>query len=107
VDQHEPVTILRNKHPATHWVRVSLQGRAGKDPAGAVVQHQHEGRVITQTVCGGGSYLSSSDRRILCVTGHDDPIDVTVIWPGGSREQFTGLSSRSTHELIEGTGRRP
>ncbi len=108
VHQDQPVTVLRNQHPATHWVRVSLRGKAsGIDPVGARVLLQRDGITMTSLFSGGGSYLSHSDRRALFVTTSDEPIEVTVVWPGGAREVFTGLTTRMTHELVEGSGRQP
>jgi hypothetical protein len=108
VHQDQPVKILRNRHQAQHWVGVALQGRAsGMYPAGAIAILEQDGRKMTRVVSGGGSYLSHSDHRIVFVTKNADPVDVTVTWLGGQQEVFSGLSTRSTHELVEGTGRRP
>ncbi len=106
--QDQPVAILRNKHQATHWVRLSLRGKAsGIDPVGAKVFLQQDGITMTSVFSGGGSYLSHSDRRALFVTTSDEPVQVTVVWPGGAREVFTNLVTRTTHELVEGSGRHP
>ncbi|MDB5341662.1 MAG: hypothetical protein JWP89_39 [Schlesneria sp.] len=108
VEQDAPVKILRNRHPAKNWLRLTLVGRtSGRDPVGARVHLQQESRLMVRTICGGGSYLSQSDPRILFALEADHPVDVTVIWPGGEREVFSNLSLRRTHQLAEGAGRRP
>lgn len=108
VHQDQAVQILRNRHQAKHWIGVSLQGRAsGMNPTGAIASLEQDGHKVIRVVNGGGSYLSHSDLRILFVTKNAEPVDVTVTWLGGQQEVFSGLSTRSTHELVEGTGRRP
>lgn len=108
VEQDAPVRILRNRHQPKNWVRLTLLGQAsGRDPVGAEVRLQHSGRLMVRTICGGGSYLSQSDPRILFALDADHPVEVTVVWPGGKREVFSGLSLRQTHQLAEGTGRLP
>ncbi len=108
VHQDQPVTILRNRHHAEHWVRLSLHGKqSGRNPAGAKVLMKRDGRTMTQVLRGGGSYLSHSDDRILFTIPTDTPAEVTVVWPGGTSEVFSGLSLRTTHELVEGAGHQP
>jgi hypothetical protein len=54
-------------------------------------------------VNGGGSYLSASDRRILVgLGGADKATRVTVRWPSGREQTFTGLQGRSYWRLSEG-----
>ena len=54
-------------------------------------------------IVGGGSYLSSSDPRII--VGLDEntgPVDVVVQWPGRATETFDNLSSGEYWQLQEG-----
>jgi hypothetical protein len=54
---------------------------------------------------GGGSYCSSSDRRLLIGLGEVDRIDrLTVIWPSGQKQQYAGeqLASDRYWRLVEG-----
>ena len=105
---NEPVVILRNRRPARNWVRVQLRGdTVNRDAVGATVSLEQEGRPRTQWRRGGGGYLSSSDPRLLFALPDPEAVAMTVRWPGGKVERFTGLSSRCTHELIEGHGQTP
>src|SRR5439155_12152740 len=65
---NSPAVILRNEaaegNPA-RWLGVKLVGRDNRDVAGTTVVLEGGGRRLTRFVKGGGSYLSSGDRRIL------------------------------------------
>ena len=53
---------------------------------GAPVALEAGGRTQRRFVKGGGSYLSSSDRRLVFGLGETDRIDrLTVTWPDGAR----------------------
>jgi hypothetical protein len=61
-----PVVLLRNEAETKgHWVGVSLIGQKHRDLAGARLTLQVDSRRLTRYLVGGGSYLSSSDRRII------------------------------------------
>jgi hypothetical protein len=106
--QNDPVTLLRNRQPAEHWVRVALHGvRSNRDAVGAKVTAPFGDRQLTRWVRGGGGYASYFDPRILFPAKDDKSITVTVKWPGGGSEVFADLQPGRTHELIEGLGRRP
>lgn len=103
--QNDPVVVLRNRRPMQHWVRVALYGTTSNpDGVGALVSIRFAGRRVYHVVRGGGSYLSSSDRRILLPADDGRPVDVTVRWPSGRTEVFSGLSQHRTHDLHEGSG---
>ena len=53
-----------------------------------------------------GSYASAGDPRILVGLGAAREIDhVTVAWPSGLQERFTGLRSERYNLLVEGDGK--
>ncbi|MCH5373259.1 MAG: CRTAC1 family protein, partial [Planctomycetes bacterium] len=106
--QNDPVVVLRNRHPARHWVRVMLRGvESNPDAVGAKVSAEYGDRRIYHWIRGGGGYASYFDPRVLFPAVDDQPIDVTVKWPTGRIELFSELSQGQTHELVEGMGRRP
>lgn len=108
VHQNDPVVLLRNRYPAENWVRVRLRGTRGDaDAIGAKVSAEIGGRTVTHWVRGGGGFCSTFDPRILFSLVDDAPLEVTVRWLGGSVEIFSGLKRGATHELVEGTGRKP
>ncbi len=90
---NEPVTILRNEAGRDHhWLGVALADKTHRDFTGARLTLEVDGRVLTRFVTGGGSYLSSSDRRVLFGLGASDKVGrLTVAWPWGQTESWDRL----------------
>jgi hypothetical protein len=107
---NEPVVILRNVPPAdpgerNHWLGVDLQGRGHADVVGAKATLEVEGRRLTRFTKGGGSYLSSGDRRLLFGLAKAEQAGrLTVAWPSGRTEYWDGLPIDRYHRLEEGSG---
>src|SRR5262249_5476096 len=94
---NEPAVLLRNRHNSgRHWLGVQLVGRPYRDAVGARLELEVNGRKLVRTVKGGGSYLSSGDRRVifgLGDTGPRDPIGrLTVRWPSGKTQTHESLA---------------
>jgi hypothetical protein len=87
---NDKVTLLRNEAgTANHWLGVELVGVGRADVVGAKVTLEAEGRRQTQFARGGGSYLSSGDRRLVFGLGGAEKIDrVTVAWPSGKEQSW-------------------
>jgi hypothetical protein len=100
---NEPATILRNIAGGEHhWLGVQLQGLGHADVVGARVVLEAGGRKQTRFAKGGGSYASSSDRRLVFGLGKSDRIDrVTVIWPDRTQQEWTGLAVDRYHVLTQ------
>ena len=73
------------------WIGVELLGRAPNTEAlGATVRLRQGERTQTAWVTGGGSYLSSSDRRVVFgVPPGDQPVSIEISWPSGQRTVMT------------------
>jgi hypothetical protein len=101
---NEPATILRNvSSPEHHWLGVQLVGAGHADVVGAKVVLEAGGRKQTRFAKGGGSYASSSDRRLVFGLGKTDKIDrLTVTWADGKRQEWTGLASDRYHVVTQG-----
>jgi len=98
-----PVILLTNEAPAAKWLGVKLVGRDNRDVVGSTVVLQTDGRKLTRFAKGGGSYLSSPDRRILFGLGETGkPGRLTVRWAWGREESFDGLEPGAYWELREG-----
>jgi hypothetical protein len=101
---NEPVTILRGTGGRDcHWLGVQLVGKDHADFVGAKVQLQAGPRTLTRFAKGGGSYLSSGDRRLLFgLGGETKPGRLTVTWPDGARQTFDGLTVDHYHRIVQG-----
>ncbi len=106
---NEPVVLLRNRAAEAvgrnHWLGLELRGRGRADVVGAKAVLQQPERRLTRFAKGGGSYLSSSDRRLLFGLGQSEGVGrLTVTWPSGRIETWDGLTPDRYHRLEEGTG---
>ncbi len=101
-----PVVLLRHEPPAEHhWLGVELVGRDHRDLVGAKLVLEANGQRQTRFAQGGGSYLSSGDRRHLFGLAKATKIDrLTVTWPSGQTQQWDGsqLATDRYHRLVEG-----
>jgi hypothetical protein len=95
--------IAEAQTPRHHWLGIELVGRNHRDVAGARVVVTVDGRRLTRFVKGGGSYLSSSDRRLLFGLAKADRVEeITVIWPWGQEQHWEGLGVDRYWRLQEG-----
>ena len=103
---NEPVVLLRNVVEMTnHWLGVRLIGKNHRDIVGARLTLEVGDRKITRFACGGGSYLSCSDRRHIFGLGNADRVGrLTVVWPWGAEEHWDDLAVDRYWPLEEGTG---
>jgi hypothetical protein len=101
---NEPAAVLRNVGATGHhWLGIELIGRDRRDIVGARVILELAGRKLTRFAKGGGSYLSSGDRRILFGLGTSEKIGrLTVVWPWGQEQHWDGLTIDRYWRLVEG-----
>jgi hypothetical protein len=101
---NEPVTVLRNiAAPEHHWLGVQLVGAGHADVVGAKVVLEAGGRKQTRFAKGGGSYASSSDRRMVFGLGKNERIDkLTITWPDRTKQEWTGMAVDRYHVLTQG-----
>jgi enediyne biosynthesis protein E4 len=99
-----PVVLLRNESNSTHhWLGVELAGKDHADIVGARLTLEVGGRNLTRFATGGGSYLSSADRRHLFGLGNDDRVGrLTVVWPSGREQSWEGLAVDRYWRLTDG-----
>jgi hypothetical protein len=104
VHHHGPSVVLWNETPAAGAALVlDLRGAgANRDAIGAGVTVEAGGRRIIRSIDGGGSYLSSGDRRVHVGLGDAAVAErVTVRWPSGREETRTGLAAGRVHAWEE------
>jgi hypothetical protein len=99
-----PVAVLRNVAAAGHhWLGVELHGRGHADVVGARLVLQAGGRTQTRFARGGGSYLSSGDRRHVFGLAEATRIErLTVTWPDGEEQHWKGLAVDHYYRLVQG-----
>jgi hypothetical protein len=108
-----PAALLHNLTSTTyHWIRLQLEGSrhesshgSNRDAIGATVTLSVGNRKSLRFVKGGGSYLSSHDRRLLVGLGTDTRVDEVVVrWPNASAsvQRFGPLQADQSYKLIEG-----
>jgi hypothetical protein len=100
-----PAALLRNEAPpGPHWLGVELAGKENRDVVAARLVLEAGGRRQTRFAQGGGSYLSSCDRRHVFGLGTATRVDrLTVVWPSGRTLQLDGsrLAVDRYHRLVE------
>jgi hypothetical protein len=103
---NEPLVLLRNRaQTRDHWLGIGLVGRGNRDLVGAKLVLEVGSRRLTRFAQGGGSYLSSSDRRLVFGLGKADRVGrLTVSWPWGKEEHWDGLAVDRYWRLEEGSG---
>ena len=101
---NDPVAVLRNTAPdGNHWLGVELARKDHADVVGARVVLESGGRKQTRFAKGGGSYASSPDRRLVFGLGAAEKADkLTVFWPDGTQQEWTGLRTDCYHVLTQG-----
>jgi hypothetical protein len=102
-----PVRLLLNQvGNKSHWLQIRLDQRpANRFGIGAWVGVERRGQpTLWRRVRTDGSYLSASDVRLHYGLGASTAIDdVTVQWPDGTREPFSGITADRLVTLRRGT----
>ncbi|HVU23570.1 MAG TPA: FG-GAP-like repeat-containing protein [Opitutus sp.] len=113
------VTVLRNDSDAGHRVIVALRGLAPSLPApgpakgtrsnrfgvGAIVRIETASGVQVRPLVLARGYMSASEPVLHFGLGTDTRIDrLTVAWPGGAIQTFTGLAADRKYTITEEPG---
>lgn len=99
----EPI-VLRNKGTGNHWIGLRLVGaRSNRDGIGArVMVIDGGGRRRSFEVTTAGSYLSSSDPRVVVGLGDATGVrSVEVRWPGGKTQLLSAPAIDRYHVITE------
>ena len=87
-NQNEPPSLWKQAgRAAGHWLLIKLAGsRSNRSAIGARVMVSAAGRVQTDELRSGGSYLSQNDMRLHFGLGSGTRADsITVRWPSGEK----------------------
>lgn len=101
-----PGTLLLNETPrrGNQALRLRLVGAtpSNRDAVGARVTVEAGGRKVVREVKAGSSYISGSDKRLVIGLGPHEPGPVTVRWPSGAVQRFTGIPAEEPVVLTQG-----
>jgi len=102
----EPMILRPEGGPPSHWISFQLEGvKCNRLALNARVQATAGDLVQTGEVLSGGSYLSQHDLRIHFGLGSHARVDkAEILWPDGTRETLTNLSSDRFYVVREGAG---
>lgn len=103
---NEPVAVLRNVATGNNWIGFELARPGNLDFTGARVTVFSGSRQFVRFAKGGGSYMSSGDRRMLIGLGELEAADkVEVQWPSGEPrlQQFASPAVGRYWRLMQGS----
>jgi hypothetical protein len=109
---HRPIALLHNETVShNRALRLELVGRrSNRDAINASVSLTATGNEtddqtlpLVREITGGGSYLSSNDRRMLIGVGPAQQVSIQVRWPSGHVDRWSNLPVDRAWYLIEGS----
>ncbi len=99
-----PVLLHNTAAETGAWIGLELEGtRSNRDAIGAKVVVSAGERKLVRWVTGGGSYLSSHDKRLIFGLGQNAPQQVRaeIRWPNGEVQTVSGLAPGRYHKIVE------
>jgi len=96
--------LLHNTWSSNAWVGLQLEGtRSNRDAVGAKVTIQAGPQKLVRWIEGGGSYLSSHDKRLTFGLGPNAPQQVSaeITWPSGQKQSIRGLTTARYNKITE------
>lgn len=87
-----PLALLRNENRTGHFLGVSLQRPDRVPPVGARIVVRQKDRTWVVPYVSGSSYLSSNDSRLLVGLPSEEPVTLTIYWPGDVVHEFQGVA---------------
>ncbi len=89
-----------------HWLSIQLVGKvSNRDGIGAQIRMTTATGLQTATVSTGGSYASSSDKRVHLGLGQEDSVRaIEIQWPSGAKETIHPADVDRFYTVTEGMG---
>jgi hypothetical protein len=100
-----PVSIYRNRTPATNAIRIRLQGKtSNRFGIGATARLKAASLEQTKYLALNRAWLSASDPTLNFGLGAASRVDsLKIEWPGGRSEMFTNLEGNRVYTITETT----
>ncbi|HVP49369.1 MAG TPA: CRTAC1 family protein [Bryobacteraceae bacterium] len=99
-----PVLLHNSAAETGAWIGFELEGtRSNRDAIGAKVVVSSGERKFVRWITGGGSYLSSHDKRLIFGLGRNAPQQVSaeIQWPSGRKQVAPALETNRYHKITE------
>jgi enediyne biosynthesis protein E4 len=99
-----PVLLRNTWTGGGDWVGLQLEGtRSNRDAIGAKVVIQAGAQSLVRWIEGGGSYLSSHDKRLIFGLGPNarQLVNGEIQWPSGQVQILHGLAVNRYHKITE------
>jgi enediyne biosynthesis protein E4 len=99
-----PILLQNTCAEAGAWIGLQLEGtRSNRDAIGAKAVIQAGTRKLVRWIEGGGSYLSSHDKRLIFGLGPNarHEVKAEIQWPSGQVQAVTGLAVNRYEKIIE------
>ena len=105
-----PLLLHNNVGHLKPWIGIEVEGtKSNRDAIGAKLTLTCGTRKLVRWVTGGGSYLSSHDRRLVFGLGNafglgsgpNGPVQLEIRWPNGHTQTATGLKLNQYQKVIE------
>ena len=89
-----------------HWITLQLVGtKSNRDGIGAEVRLKTAQGLQAETVTTGGSYQSSSDKRVHFGLGNEEKVEsIEIRWPSGMQETLHPPAVDRFYMVTEGKG---
>jgi len=111
VNDGPPALLVAEGTPPGRWLRLKLVGKASnRDAVGArALLKTTDGRIFTQEVQVGNSYLSQSELPLTFGLGEvpTGQVRLSVRWPTGETERYGEVQVDRAYRVVEGGGVRP
>lgn len=104
VHHHEASVVLWNEtEPKGRYLVVNLRGIGeNRDAIGARVTIRAGGKSQIRTLDGGGSYISSNDRKLYFGLGDAKQVDeLTIRWPSGDTQTIKNVANNKILEILQ------
>lgn len=99
--------LMRNNNPdQNHYIAFRLRGTtANRDGIGARIEVATSDGTLLKSVHACNSYLTQASLWVHFGLGSEDTVSKVVVrWPGGEKEQFSGIEVDRRFVLEQGTG---
>ena len=104
----QPVALLTNETSQVgHFLSVTLHGiDSDRDAFGTIVRATVGDQEFVHQLTAGNGYLACNQRQLVIGLGESDQVDqLKILWPAGTKQQFSDLSADAELLFIEGQDR--